>query len=164
MKKNIKESIEIQLVVGETNLPIIIDNMLAAWGSCAYPELSVMLVWLKFLQHVHQTHHWVAKGDQFYGDHLLFSRLYDGVTGEIDSVAEKAVGLSGPQNVDIALQLAQMNQLVSMYGLVQTIPQSNDLAKRSLNVELNFSIVCQMLVQCMCENGSLTRGLDNLIA
>jgi DNA-binding ferritin-like protein len=113
---------------------------------------------------VHQNHHWTSKGDLFYGDHLLFDRLYTAVVEEVDSIAEKAVGLGTTENVNLALQTSQIMRLVQGYGMSQMIPQPTELAKRSLLAEMNFLVVVKNLVDSMKEAGTLTRGLDNLIA
>lgn len=155
--------LEFQIVL-DPNLPISIDNMCSEWSSVSYPQLSVILVHLKFLAMVHQNHHWTAKGDSFYGDHLLFDRLYQTVHEEIDSIAEKAIGMGSPNNVNLQLQTNQVMRLVKNYGMTQTIPQACELSKRSLSAELNFLCVCKCLVESMKEMGILTRGLDNLIA
>jgi len=163
MKKRLSESMEIILTI-EPNLNIVTDNMLAEWGSMPYPQLSVALVYLKYLYAVHQNHHWTASGDPFYGDHLLFQRLYTGITEEIDSVAEKVIGLGGTGNVDLNLQTMQVLKLVQGYGTASTIPQSTDLAKKSLMVEMNFLAVMKQLCESLKETGLMTHGLDNLLA
>lgn len=163
MKRRLVETLEMALVV-EPNLGIVTDNMVSEWGGVPYPELSVLLVNLKFLASVHQNHHWTTKGDPFYGDHLLFSRLYDGVTGEIDSIAEKAIGLGSTANVDITLVHNQLCKLIQGYGMTSTIPQPTELAKRSYLAEMNFLKTAAHLVEHMKANGTLTRGLDNLLA
>ena len=151
-------------MVHDPNVGIAVDNACAEWGGAPYPQLSVLLVHLRFLSFVHQNHHWVAKGDPFYGDHSLFGELYSNVVGEVDSIAERAVGLGTSQNVDVSLHTSQLLKLVQGYGMTQTIPQPNELARRSLQAEINFLKTCNILVQSMKEAGTLTRGLDNLIA
>lgn len=163
MKRRLVETLEMALVV-EPNLNIVTENMVSEWGGVPYPELSVLLVHLKFLAFVHQNHHWTTKGDPFYGDHLLFSRLYECVTGEIDSIAEKAIGLGSTSNVDLALTTSQLFKLVQGYGMTSTIPQPTELAKRSYLAEMNFLKVTAHLVEHMKANCTLTRGLDNLLA
>jgi DNA-binding ferritin-like protein len=162
-KKRLTENVGIQVVV-DPNLHIAVDNMCSEWGNLPYPQLSVFLVHLKFLYFVHQNHHWTCKGDPFYGDHLLFQRLYEGVQEEIDSVAEKTIGLGTSANVDLVLQTSQLMRLMQGYGMSQTIPQPNELAKRSLAAEMNFLACTSKLVESMKECGLLTRGLDNLVA
>lgn len=163
MKKRLAETLEMMLVV-EPNIDIVTDNMVAEWGGVAYPQLSVLLVHLKFLAAIHQNHHWTTKGDPFYGDHQLFQRLYEGVTGEVDSVAEKVIGLGSVANVDLPLQTSQLLKLVQGHGMTSTIPQPSELARRSYLAEMNFLKVAAHLVEHMRECGTLTRGLDNLIA
>lgn len=163
MKKRLNESMEMILTV-EPNLSIVTENMIAEWGNVPYPQLSVAMVYLKFLYAVHQNHHWVASGDPFYGDHLLFQRLYEGVLGEIDSVAEKAIGLGCTENVNLQLQTSQVMKLVSGYGMTSTIPQSSDLARRSLLAEMNFLAAMKHLCASLNDCCLMTHGLDNLLA
>mgnify|MGYP003584985696 CR=1 FL=1 len=151
------------IVSGQSN-DIVIDNMCSAWGVVPYPQLSVLLVHLKYLATVHQTHHWTAMGDPFYGDHLLFDRLYGAVNEEIDGVAEKCVGLGTTENVNLLLQATQFYELAREYGMTQTIPQACELVKRSLAAEMKFMATCETLIAMMAENGTLTKGLDNMLS
>lgn len=164
MRKSLLESIEIQIVLADNNVPLQVDNMCSAWGGLPYSELSVVLVHLRYLQLIHQNHHWTAKGDPFYGDHLLFSRLYDTVTSEIDAVAEKVVGLGTTDNVNLQLQVTQLAQLLQSYGMSQTIPQASELAKRSLAAEMNFLAVLGVILCRLKESCQTTPGLDNMLA
>ena len=54
--KKLSESIEL-IVTIEPNANIIADNMIAEWGGASYPQLSVLLVHLKYLYALHQNHH-----------------------------------------------------------------------------------------------------------
>jgi DNA-binding ferritin-like protein len=161
-KKKITESFHMMLTV-EPNLHIITENMMAEWGNISYSQLSVILVHLKFLAELHQHHHWTCMGDPFYGDHLLFQRLYDGVSGEIDSVAEKVIGLGCTSNVNMQIVQSQILKLVSNVGSGMTIPQSNDLAKRSMIAEMNFLKVIDYAMSSLDECGMLSNGVDNLL-
>jgi DNA-binding ferritin-like protein len=162
-KRRLIETLEVQIAVPDPGFGVAIENMLAQWGGVRYAELSVLLVQLRFLAVVHQTHHWTAKGDPFYGDHLLYERLYNGVVADVDTLAEKAVGLGGNDNVNLPLQLLQLNQLAQSYGMASTIPQTTDLAKRSMAAEIGF---LRCAAHCACslkEAGLMTRGLDNML-
>ena len=148
----------------DPNIQIVFDNMVSEWGSVSYSALSVLLVHLRFLNFVHQTHHWVTKGDNFYGDHQLFQRLYETTNDEIDALAEKAVGMGKVDNVNITLQTQQLMRLVKGYGMMSTIPQPTELAKRSAAAEANFIKTVELAIDCMKGSGQMTRGLDNLLA
>lgn len=147
----------------DPNVFIVFENMMSEW-KCFYAELSVLLVHLRFLYTIHQTHHWISKGDSFYGDHLLFQRLYEETQTSIDAVAEKAIGLSSSDNVNITLQASQLVRLVKGYGMMSTIPQSTELSKRSLVAEKNFIKTTELALQNLKESGMLTTGLDNMLA
>ena len=125
----------------------------------------MIIVHMRYLANMHQTHHWISKGDPFYGDHLMFQRMYETLIEEIDSIAEKAVGLGSERNVDLTLQLKQLEKMCSgAYGMAQMIPQPTELVKRSLAAEKNFIKTVSVLVQSLKDQGMLTRGLDNMLA
>lgn len=162
-KKRLIETLEVQIAVPDPVPGIAIENMLAQWGGVPYAELSVMLVKLRFLAMVHQTHHWTAKGDPFYGDHLLYERLYNAVVEEVDALAEKVVGLGSNDNVNLPLQVAQLAQLTKDYGTAVTLPVASSLPQRSMAAEVGF---LRCAAHCACslkEKGQLTRGLDNFL-
>lgn len=160
--KSVKESLVVMTV--EPNLAIMTDNMIAEWGGIPYSQLSVVLVHLKYLYALHQNHHWTAMGDPFYGDHLLFQRLYDSVLGEIDAIAEKSIGLGCTSNVDLSLVTSQVLKLISGTGGATMIPQSSDLARKSLTAEMNFLAAMNNICSSLKESGLMTHGLDNLLA
>jgi DNA-binding ferritin-like protein len=142
---------------------IAYDNMVNEWGDGPYPQLSVLLVHLRFLSVLHQTHHWTAAGDPFYGDHLLFERLYDGLQPEIDDVAENAVGFGTAQSVDLQLQCQQLLRLVQQFAVQPAVPSVQDLARLSLAAEVAFLAVVKDILQQLDERGMLDPGLDNML-
>lgn len=167
--KSLAEWIKVELAGtegGEQPQPhtdLQVDNTVAAWGGIAYAELSIMLVYLRYLAALHQTHHWVCRGDAFYGDHKLFEELYDSVTDEIDVVAEKAVGLGSEHNVNLMLQISQLQQLSKACASPQTVPKTSDLAKASLVAEFNFLKVLTATMQVMRANRTMTDGVENML-
>jgi hypothetical protein len=163
MKKMI-ETLEMQIAAPDPGYGVALENMLSEWGDIPYSQLSIILVHLRYLASVHQTHHWTCKGDTFYGDHLLFERLYNTIPSEIDSVAEKAIGLGSIDNVELQLQLAQVEKLSKKYGMASTMPQPNELSRRSLVAEIGFLRCVAHCVKSLQQQGLLTRGLDNLLA
>jgi DNA-binding ferritin-like protein len=46
------------------------------------------------------TYHWRSKGSSYYGDHLLWQRLYEARVQEIDRMAEVIMAIGGPSAVD----------------------------------------------------------------
>ena len=139
-------------------------RLLQDWQDVSYPELSAMLTWLKYLYTLHQANHWTSKGDPFYGDHLLFQRLYEGVLEEVDAVAEKAVGVGSELNVDLSRHNVAVCKVGACFESQQVIPTKNALAQKSLAAEQEFLTVLDCLSGSMKNLGLLSRGIDNLIA
>lgn len=75
--------------------------------------LLQLLALLRAVYSLHQAHHWDSKGPTYYGDHLLFQRLYEGITPEIDAVAERAVGAGG--EVEYVSQSSVKTQILSNF-------------------------------------------------
>lgn len=145
-------------------MPYDLSQMTAEWAGIPYAELSVLLVNLRYLQTMHQTHHWVARGDSFYGDHLLFERLYNDATEEVDSLAEKLVGLGTEKNVDLYMQMKQLGKLISSrYGQI-AIPNPFELLQFSLEGERDFVKMVLQVRDMLDSNGQLSYGLDNHLA
>ena len=65
-------------------------------------DLTAVLVDLLASYRLLQTLHWQARGESYYGDHLLYQRIYEAIPKEIDAVAERLVGLFGEDPVDAA--------------------------------------------------------------
>lgn len=78
----------------------------------AVEALSEILAVLRAQSMLYQTAHWQSRGSNFYGDHLLFERLYNSVQGEIDAIAEKIVGYFGPSGVDVFYQIERVEDWV----------------------------------------------------
>ena len=79
--------------------------------------LSVLLdLWagLRAAHHLYFTLHWQAKGQPFYGDHLMFKRLYEGVEGDIDDLAEVIAGHYGADKLDPIKAWAAAGEKINM--------------------------------------------------
>jgi hypothetical protein len=165
MHRRLVETAEVQLLVRQLGTDIDFQNELAFWGQVSVPELSVVLVHLELTARTHKNHHWQAKADPFYGDHLLFDRLAGDVAGFVDKVAEKAIGMGGPENVDLALRTEALVRLTAL-GPTQgsTVPGRDELARRSLAATASMVRVLDLAAGSMREVGTLTRGVDNMLA
>lgn len=76
--------------------------------------LKELLATLQGMRDAYQALHWGARGDNAYGDHLLFSRLYDGLTKEVDSLAEKILGVAPMTSILAVDQAALMAAQLSL--------------------------------------------------
>lgn len=165
-RRRLIETIEAQVILTSMSSgDVVFQGMCSEWTGMPYAELSVLLANLRALHCIHHTHHWQALGDSFYGDHLLFGRLYDAIAGEIDSLGEKVVGMGSIENVKLDLQMSQVMQFVAQAKAnpMQAIPQKDDLAKCSMMCELDFLRNCSLTQKLLEEQGLLTGGISNML-
>lgn len=106
---------------------------------------------LKAIYLIHQQNHWLSKGDNFYGNHLLFQRIYESAAKDLDLAAEKFVGLFGDECLDNNLQSKLLNDMLNKF-------QSN-----SLEIEKDFIKFSTTAYNCFKQEGKLTKGLDDMI-
>jgi DNA-binding ferritin-like protein len=112
---------------------------------------------LKAASIIHQLNHWTCKGDSFYGDHLLFERIYDSASDDIDKAAEKFIGLFGDECVDYKLQTTLLNSLLDKY-------KDEEPLQKSLNIEQNICDFTVQLYSCLEKCKKLTTGLDDTLS
>jgi len=140
----------------------ILGGLVAAFDE-PMAELGAVVSLLRAASIVHQSHHWQTRGGNFYGDHLLFDRLYTDSLGFIDQVAERAVGSGSRNLVCPKTQLRLASGLVQLWCSHSEEPTSFDMVTVSLAVE-------QCVVACLKDargslesKGQLTDGTDNLL-
>ncbi len=119
---------------------------------------ALYIATLKAMALIHQHNHWTTKGDNFYGDHLLFERLYDSALENLDTAAEKFLGIFGEECLNFSLQADLLNKVLSKYKNV-----SNQPAALSLKIEKDFIKLSQDSYKCFEDEGKLTLGLDDMI-
>ena len=112
-----------------------------------------LLTYLRALYQLHQFMHWRTKGQPFYGDHLLFQRLYEKAGVELDSVAEKAIGLSN--DVDVIDPQEHSAQTAELLKTFQLTPAG------ALDAEKGFLALIKQVRGNLGEG--LTDGLDNML-
>jgi DNA-binding ferritin-like protein len=112
---------------------------------------------LRAIAIVHQQNHWTTRGLDFYGDHLLFERLYDAALENLDSAAERVIGLFGAECLDYTLQVDFLNKVLDRYKKIKGTPEEISLA-----VEKDFLNFAKEAYNCWEDNDKLTMGLDDL--
>jgi DNA-binding ferritin-like protein len=138
----------------------LLEDLCGDWGGVKYCELAVLLSAARALAQLHQAHHWQAGGISYYGDHLLFDRLYEGVDAEVDQIAERLVGLASPDMVEVSAVAAQVERLLrEVYR-----SDSKDLVATSLAAEAAFLGILANVTTSLDEQGLLTYGTDDLLA
>ena len=105
----------------------------------------------------YQTSHWQVKGDDYYGNHLLFMRLYESVGAEIDALAEKMVGYLGSEAVALPRQVAHISQYTARWCQVP------GHLERGLQSERDLQSALKVAYNNIKRIGAMTLGLDDWI-
>ena len=104
------------------------------------------------------TTHWQVHGDPFYGDHLLFERLYTGpINDQIDQLGEKMTAFFGPEAVESVKVLDKTRSLVSQWSSIK------DPYERALESEKSLQSAILRAVMWMREYKTITLGLDDYL-
>lgn len=114
-----------------------------------YPTLSGLLTaeisdldWASLLAHhrflylAYQNLHWTAHGSSYYGDHLLFQRLYEKLANEVDQIAERAIGMGHPEIVGLQHTAPLLLNPMDLYVVVEV---EKTLAGALFDYEANAS-------------------------
>jgi DNA-binding ferritin-like protein len=128
------------------------------------PLMSVVAA-LRAVAQLHQSHHWQARGVSYYGDHLLFERLYNDAQGGIDAVAERTVGLFGPDWVD-AQQLVEATQrhLAEVNEMARGVAiHDSGMVRLSLAAEMALVEQIGKVKELLRAQGKLSGGTANLL-
>jgi DNA-binding ferritin-like protein len=113
---------------------------------------------LKAIALIHQHNHWTTRGHAFYGDHLLFERLYNSTLKDVDLAAEKFMGLFGAEVLNYDLQAELLNKVLLKYKSLEGSPMEMSLA-----VEKDFLKFSKDAYDCFEREGKLTLGLDDMV-
>jgi DNA-binding ferritin-like protein len=114
---------------------------------------------LKAMALIHQNSHWISKGDDFYGNHLLFERLYDSALENLDLAAEKFIGVYGEECLDYKLQNVLLNKVMLKYNNL-----AGDPLEMSLAIEKDFLKLNQDAYSALDKDNKLSLGLDDMLA
>lgn len=144
------------------SLAAILSQGCEAYGNESMCELAVLLSMLRATGHVHQAHHWQTRGQQFYGDHLLFDRLYTEVRKSVDPLAERAVGSGDYPLVNAVVSSKQIADMVKL--LCSGNGQSPDqYVMTSLKATAATLALLKVVYEALSRKGKLTHGTDNLL-
>lgn len=126
------------------------------------PEMKKYLALIKAIQAFYQHAHWISKGEPYYGDHLLFERLYGSLSAQVDIVGEKMVGLGGDHFVCVKTIMGITSKILIHVPDMDENTLGYELVKEALKLEKTFLAFSEKLYKKMKEEGSLTLGLDDM--
>ena len=113
---------------------------------------------LRSLSLIYQHCHWLTRGISFYGDHLLFERLYNSVLENVDMAAEKLIGIFGDQVLDYELQAKLIGQAKQFYKNLEGSPVA-----QCLKAEKEFLKLATEFYKLVDDGEHLTLGLDDAL-
>jgi len=121
---------------------------------------ALYIATLKAISLIHAHGHWTNKGIPFYGNHLLFERLYDSALDDLDLAAEKFMGLFGDEVLDYDLQVELLTKLLLKYKNLEGSP-----LEMSLSITKDFLKLSRDAYNLFKEEGKLEEslGLDDML-
>lgn len=130
--------------------------------------LTELLGLLRALQWSAWVTHWQLSGPNFYGDHLLFQRIYGGdtdktpaggaVNEQIDTLGEKIVALYGAESFN-AIQIQELTTI----ALNKVANSAKNPIHRALLLEEATQRALVVTHAALREGGSLSLGMDNFL-
>jgi DNA-binding ferritin-like protein len=119
---------------------------------------ALYIATLKAISLIYAHNHWTTRGIAFYGNHLLFERLYDSSLDDLDLAAEKFIGLFGDEVINYDLQTELLNKVLLKYSNLEGSP-----LEMSLSIEKDFLKLSEDAYKFIEEEGKLSKGLDDAL-
>ena len=110
-----------------------------------------------------QYAHWVTKDDEYYGDHLLYERLYNESNEEIDGFAEKVVPIAGEESVNPIITTKKVLDVLEKYTEADNNADNNTLAALALNMERKVLESLEAAHESLEGSGGLTMGFEDML-
>ena len=122
-------------------------------------SLKALLYQLRALKFCAWNTHWNVQGEPYYGDHLLFQRIYEGKVDEwIDTLAEKMVYL------DISTNDARVFEEVYVATIRSYFDQPKKYAIRMMyDIVLKTLISLKQAYQQGQKSQSMSLGMDDYL-
>jgi DNA-binding ferritin-like protein len=119
---------------------------------------ALYIATLKAIANIHQHNHWTTRGSNFYSDHKLFERIYESALENMDSAAEKFIGVFDTKCLDYDMQADLLHKILLKYKNLEGSP-----VEMSLAIEKDFLKLSKDAYNCFDKEGKLTLGLDDMV-
>ncbi len=147
-----------------TAIILCAQHIKSDFGEIPISGLAALLAFLRAESMVHQAHHWQARGENSYGDHLMFERLYDGVVEDIDKIAERMVGSGHALLASPVLHAKHTSAVIQIFcGGSPPNPTPDENVFTSLRAVLETLVLLKLVYVGLEQKGALSHGLDNLL-
>lgn len=118
-------------------------------------SLLEVLAVLLALRDTAQEAHWTAAGENFYGDHLLYERLYGKLDKPIDKLAEMLVARYGESAVDVRVRKRALALMAERYDLLDV--------QRLLRLEIQLLAAIQAALPAFEAQGAEGLGVADYL-
>lgn len=127
-------------------------------------DLIKYLAFAICLRDMYQHFHWGTFGENFYEDHIMYERIYNSLSEEVDGIAEKFIGLDSNDVVD-PLEISKckndiFNNLMSDFKIKSDASNYYEFA---MFMEHSFLKISEKLYDSLEASEGLTMGLDDLM-
>ena len=155
MKRRLKE--ENVMVIDLSGVKPEEDALVENMGN-VIAMLRAMHMWF------HAAHH-VSYGMPFGGDHFsLYDKIYTGIQEEIDDFIERAIGLSGKQEVACPVGIiGEAHRILKEFPSPAKI-EGCEMAEGGRTIVKVYLELLDQVSMNIEDAGQMTRGLDDLIA
>lgn len=161
--RRLDENLTADVVLAGRDPSAMFEQLMQQWSDAPNAELSIVLTIAQAVAMLHQTHHWISRGTAYFSDHKLFEQLYVQLAEDVDTIAERAVGLGADVNVDLHRRLAAMQRFIGAMYAPSGVPTPDAIAERSLAAEYALARIITMAIASMRSLGSLTAGVENML-
>jgi len=122
-------------------------------------SIGIYVSYLRALYFLHQQHHWIASGPNFYALHLMFEKLYKSAEHDADEASEKFVSLFGDECLDTKAQIELQ------YQVLTSMDDDDNIVSKSLALEEKFLAYSKNFFSILKEEHEkeMTDGLDDMI-
>jgi DNA-binding ferritin-like protein len=110
-----------------------------------------------------QNAHWMSKGETFYGDHLMYERIYNENAAEIDSFVEKVIPILGEKSISPVESLEITLEILKSCADIKAESPAEEILKLSLEIEKLTLKMLEDLYKDMKESNTITLGMDDLL-
>ena len=141
----------------------ILARSCEAYGGAPMCELAVLLSTVRAEAALHQAHHWQTRGPSFYGDHLLFEKVYDRANKIVDDLAERAVGSGDYKLVDPVVSSQQVADMVKLCASQNATDTPEQYVVCSLRASAMTLSMLRAVYDALSRKGKLSHGTDNLL-
>lgn len=157
--RTLAESLAVDVVLAGRDPSATLEREVASRRAVPYPELAALVAIAEAVAVLHRTNHWIARGSAFGSDHALFQQLYEQLAYDVDTLAERAVGLGADSTVDAHARARTVSAVLGELYAPHGVAAADALAERSLAGETFLVKACASAIRAMTDLGSMTPGL-----